>query len=435
MTDSLTEKWEQVRRPLGLMVAVAIVVVFVSPILNALIIWGHHRFLFHHASSGLPSVNPYLLKSVVSAIVLSWAGIPTLVRWLKKSRGPTLVHRWVLIALGVSLLWNAVLGIARNDHLFGPDGRAARFFSLRPEGEVYLSYHPGVDPLYGTKLREVTPDLVDAIRHWRIGPPKRMSQEPESFFDTATGQPKVWVSENPDGTWSFFDGPGFDDRTSTVLQPATAQWAAEYRKQGVRREELRKLEILRQQEAEEAQVAEQLRKDRAEASEGRRQEIRSHLEVGRIPKEGGPFYALNLRGEGPSPRIVAGRVQKQLGDAKVIGGFLRDSFFDSAVCRDLLSGNWSDRDDLPKEWERIAAFVVLDSVVEYGSVNLDKDLVRAVVVVKGEVYRPAGVKVSLPPIEGIGAGFSKESARAKAFENLVEAQAAAISEALRGEGE
>lgn len=417
-------RWESAKRPLWLLIAVAIVAFLAVPLLSAAFIWSLHRFLLFKSSTGLPSVNPYLLSSIISAILLSWIGIPALLRSIQRSKAPSLVRRWILMALGISFLWNAALGISRNDHLFGPDGRSARFYSLRPEGEVYLAYHPGVDPVYGTKLREVTPEIVESIRHWRSGPPRRLPQEPASFFDTASGHPQVWVSENSDGTWSFFDGPGFDDRTSTALQPVTSEWVAAYRGQQAKQEELQKVEALRQKKLEESRLADQLRKERAE-------EFRAHVDLTRIPPTAESLISLHVRGIQASPEALASFVQRNAGDDKVIEGILRDSFFDSNVCLEMLSSDWTRNDSLPKEWARIKALVVLNAHFEFGSVELDKDLVRAAIVLTGDVYRSPGVKVTLPTIEGVGAGFSKDAAQRNAIENIVEAQGAAISTALR----
>jgi hypothetical protein len=423
MLNTLKASWDTAKKPLWILITVAVVTFLTVPLLNAAFIWALHRFLLFKSSSGLPSVNPYLLSSIISFILLVWIGVPTLLQGLKRSTAPSLVRRWVLMALGISLLWNAALGIVRNDHLFGPDGRSARFFSLRPNGEVYLAYHPGVDPVYGTKLHKVTPEIVDSIRHWRSGPPERLSDEPVSFFDTATGQPQVWVSPNSDGTWSFFDGPGFDDHTATALTPVTSEWVAAYRVQQAKQKDFQKAKALREKKIEQSRSSERLREDRAE-------EFRSQVDLGRIPANGESVVSLNVRGVQVPLESLTSSIQKHAGGDQLIEGVLRESFFDSKVCQDLLSSDWSRNDTLPKEWSRIKALVVLNAKLEFSSVELDKDLIRAEIVVNGDVYFSSGMRVTLPRIEGFGAGFSKAAAQDSAIENIAKAQAEEISKAL-----
>ena len=99
-----------------------------------------------------------------------------------------------------------------------------------PEG-VRAFDAPGVDPIYGIKLKRCTPAQIVSLRREEVvlPEPKRIEIPDPShfaFFDPITGAPRVWYHRSKDGSYEFYDRAGKDPETDADLQPIDAQTRA-----------------------------------------------------------------------------------------------------------------------------------------------------------------------------------------------------------------
>ncbi len=107
------------------------------------------------------------------------------------------------------------------DVYFGPDG-ALKYYAATPEG-LYFSDEPGVDPVYGVRLRPVTREVVAASRTGAKPAALPSLDRVEHFFDPSTGEPAVWYAKYADGDVKLFSAPGFDPKTGLPLLPITPE--------------------------------------------------------------------------------------------------------------------------------------------------------------------------------------------------------------------
>ena len=83
----------------------------------------------------------------------------------------------------------------------------------------------GFEPNTG---RELIPVSKDVVEQWNLQQrtqpprvPKLVDPEKYVFFDPLGGDPLAWYWHSTDGSWKFYDGPGFQSQTGDQLKVAT----------------------------------------------------------------------------------------------------------------------------------------------------------------------------------------------------------------------
>jgi hypothetical protein len=119
-------------------------------------------------------------------------------------------HGMIIVAY-VGLYFVAMAYASRNAFHY-------KYCARTPEG-IRTSDSPGVDRIYGVQFEPCTVEDIEEIRKAQ---PKRLTIEnPQdfAFFDSVTGEPRVWYYKWPDGTYQFFDRPGKHPGTGADLIP------------------------------------------------------------------------------------------------------------------------------------------------------------------------------------------------------------------------
>ncbi len=141
------------------------------------------------------------------------------------------------ILVGLSMLYNFGLFYFTRDTYFGfSGGETLKWYAITPEG-ARIYDRPGIEPKYGIKLRPVTPDMVQRLEHLKKGEFKAINPDSATFFNPITGEAQVWYYQYPDGSFEFYDNPGFHPITGAALKPVTQQLVLDWKK---RQEEARR---------------------------------------------------------------------------------------------------------------------------------------------------------------------------------------------------
>ena len=100
-------------------------------------------------------------------------------------------------------------------------------------GKVEIFDLMGFDPTTGKELSPITKEIVDVWnaqkeRAARRAPDRIYPAASYSFFDPATGEPRVWYLRTASGEFEFYDGPGFSPVTgepvSIISRDVIADW-------------------------------------------------------------------------------------------------------------------------------------------------------------------------------------------------------------------
>jgi hypothetical protein len=109
---------------------------------------------------------------------------------------------------------------------FDQTGAALKYCANRPDGTLFCLDHAGVDPITQTKLIPMSASLAEVeFRRNKGLVPKRITLPLAEvvFFDTLTGQPKVWVHEDDQGCFDLFDNSGADPQSGEPLSKITKE--------------------------------------------------------------------------------------------------------------------------------------------------------------------------------------------------------------------
>ena len=212
-----------------ILIATMLVIVIVLPLLipGASYFWSYRGFLsLFRDDLGLGAA----LAAVLALICAFFDVIatPFALWWLVTGRRPIRGFIAILIVFGTTPLLHAML----NSNFNQTTGEAQKWYVWRAGGAIILSDNGGFDPVSGTEKRRLTPQIADIIERQKKGLyPKHIVDDPQHllFFSPSTGQPQVWYSVHPDGSYFLYDSEGFDPDNGALLLPVTEQVIAETR--------------------------------------------------------------------------------------------------------------------------------------------------------------------------------------------------------------
>jgi hypothetical protein len=115
-------------------------------------------------------------------------------------------------------------------------GEPIVWFSKSDKGEIELFDLMGFHPKTGEELTPITRQVADAWKAQNAKTGHRAAirvPDPDQFgfFDPVTGAAKVWYWRGDDGSYEFYDGPGFQSRTGDQLKIVARDVIADWRKQ------------------------------------------------------------------------------------------------------------------------------------------------------------------------------------------------------------
>ena len=113
--------------------------------------------------------------------------------------------------VGMPLLLNFLF--ASDDNCFNQrTGVPLQWYVVRSSNEIVTATVRGYDTLSQQERKPVTPEICRIIHQQAQGiRPNEITEEVSQidFFDSTSGFPKVWFSEDVDGNYKFFDAEGF----------------------------------------------------------------------------------------------------------------------------------------------------------------------------------------------------------------------------------
>jgi len=123
------------------------------------------------------------------------------------------------------------------------DLKPTKYYAVTPEGLKFYDT-PGRDPKYGTELKPVTPDVIERYERAKLGKkPKKVSTNLDTeFFDSITGEPRLWYFIDPTGNYEFYDQPGYQSVYLEELKPVNRQAILAYRESLEKKSEARATE-------------------------------------------------------------------------------------------------------------------------------------------------------------------------------------------------
>lgn len=188
-------------------------------------IWQIYQHFVEKASD-LTGLNKYLVTAAAMLLFVPFfIGIQFLFSFSKRRR---YVGGSILLALAI--LYNLSLYSFTKDLYFAfSQGEALKWYALTPEGVKFYD-RPGIDPKYGIPLKPVTPEVVRKLELLKKGGFTPIDPTRATFFNPITGEAQVWYYQYPDGTFEFYDKPGYHPITGTQLQPVTQRIYFEWKK-------------------------------------------------------------------------------------------------------------------------------------------------------------------------------------------------------------
>lgn len=138
----------------------------------------------------------------------------------------------LVVVIGyVGFFFLSMFFFSRGTYFGHSTGEVMKWYAETPEGLRYFD-SPGFDPKYGIKLKPVTSDMMVKFQKKMMGmQPKRIilkTVEGFEFFDSITGEPKVWYHIDKERSYEFFDRPGYHPTFNVELKPVTPEIVQAY---------------------------------------------------------------------------------------------------------------------------------------------------------------------------------------------------------------
>jgi hypothetical protein len=261
------------------------------------------------------------------------------------------------------------------------------------------------DPTYGLPTHPCTTQEIIDLRREKVSIPESQSISVTDarnypFFDTVTGQPRVWYFKRADGTYALFDRPGSDPATGEPLKPI---------------DEVVREDLIRQQQS----AGQQHAQDEMQSAQRAQDAAAAELINADIHRQSGVRQAavLILSQDASSVTTVENEVAealKQRGVSPVLF-FFKPAFLQHGRAERLFHGDWSAADGL-----NLAAhvnFVIIGSVASTfsSSPNLD-NVMSAHTQIELQCFDTAAQSsCGQSEINSDGAGFSREDALGNSY--------------------
>lgn len=130
---------------------------------------------------------------------------------------------FVLVLIAVTMV-DLTLG---RDVFFGKDGQPRRFYVIRPDEGLVVTGAQTPDPTIQEIPRPITKEIVPSIRAMYRGQApvalKPTEIDETLFFDPSSGRSLIWYHKDVNGTFRFYNGPGFDPESQEPLLPITKE--------------------------------------------------------------------------------------------------------------------------------------------------------------------------------------------------------------------
>jgi hypothetical protein len=359
--------------------------------------------------------NPLLVRgaAILLMLPLGWA-VTASVRldiWqrLRGRGGAALIRRRLAMLLITGYLagyFFLLYGATRQTYFGATTGRAMKYYAVTPEGVRFFDA-PGADPKYGIALKPVDSATMVNLKRAELGQaPTRVmfsSIEGMQFFDSITGQPRLWYYEDPAGGIELFSAAGVHPAYGAALKPVSADI--------VKRLGQRATERRTAADAAAAEIARQ----KATAAETASRE-REAQEIARLVNT-----EQSLNGPVVVARSADGRMLAEVAEriASGLGG--SGSYFKARFASDGGFGRAFQGDPEPLKrlmrGRRITSVVLVSADVSVADAGMvDKDLLRGEARLSARIFLPGqGFSSRVVSATGVAAAFRRDDASTEAL--------------------
>ena len=344
------------------------------------------------------------------------------------------VQRTIGMLITILLLsaYNLSLYFFTRDQYFAFDsGEGMKWYAVTPDGVKYYD-KPGFDPVYRTPLQKVTPEAIKRLKSFEKGDLKVIDPDAASLFNPINGEPLVWYLRRPNGTFEFYDKPGFHPLTGKELKPATLQVIASWEMFKNKQNELLQKRNLEQEKLEAQRQAEEAERQKKVAEvkkrEERLKELKSLINTSVI-SHGSHNIALAVLTESANSSLtqipedtLPDLLQLHSGKHKITSHYFTDVFKRKGYFAKVFNG----RTSLLNE---IGVFSSFDHVllgrmnVTFKSNGVVDGMVSCSINLTFKVFNKTGAMVDTGTVSIIGPGYSEEEALKRGLEMMIEKDA------------
>lgn len=226
----MTEKNER-KIKIIILILGAFIIFFVTFLLPR----GIYHFIFGYVVQNIINISGesyWLVKGIVTLLLIPffWALCELFKIRFRISRSrekPTRSYQKlavIMISVYIGIYFLSMHFLSRESYFAHDSGKPLKWYAETPEG-IHLYDSPGYDTKYPIKLKPVTQEIIEKYkRQLKNLYPNRItvtSLEGVDFFDSTSGKPKVWYYQDNQGSFEFFDGPGFHPTYNVELKPVT----------------------------------------------------------------------------------------------------------------------------------------------------------------------------------------------------------------------
>jgi hypothetical protein len=286
-------------------------------------------------------------------------------------------------------------------------GEVMKYYAITPEGIRFFD-STGFDPKYGIELKAVKPKMIEQYERAKRGmKPKLIDASKEiEFFDSITGNPKVWYYKNNEGNYEFYDQPGFHPVYWTELQTVTREVVLNYKKRLKKREK----EIKQQ-----------------EKITMKRLYIEKYINpiISNIPVRIDIALIIvdkKTWGWSKNSRTTGYKIEEKFikENTKMVSNLFKDKFISEGNLKNLFQGNTRDIYDL--ELKNYIDYLILGTQKAIFSQDPRlKDLVSCTFNIDMKIYSTlTGEIISFNSFKNVDIGIDKEKAESKAVDRIIE---------------
>jgi len=367
----------------------------------------------------ITGMNQWLVKGIViiALIPLLWV-LPHIYRGKHKKTARAIGF------LYVGIFFLALFFLSKDIYFAHSGEETLKWYALTPDGVKFYD-SPGADPVYGITLKPVTPEVIRNLKLLQKGDFRLVEPASVNWFNPITGDPQIWYYQYPDGTFEFYDKPGYHPITGDSLKPATKQVYFEWREKA----KTKPISVKPQgysegnKKGKEQQIAMGPRPQINE-KERRLQEFKSIINHGINIHSGKPNVAMVIGSKrtetGASPENSLYNLLRTDKVNIILNLFKEESFKSKGYFREIYDGNT----ELLKQADALSKidYLILGKLnysFQKGA-GIDRDLISCNINFPYKIINKNAEVVKSDSISVIGPGFTEDAAIERGLEILSE---------------
>jgi hypothetical protein len=342
-------------------------------------------------------INKYIINIFIVLLIIPFIkSVLNLFSLKKEKRRSGLIFLIIFF-----VVYNFSLYLLTKDIYFNySNGSSLKWYALTPEGVKYYD-GPGTDPIYGIKLRPVTPEIIKNLKLLTSSNFIPVDPTTAQLFNPITGESKLWYYKHHDGAYDFFDKPGYHPINGEELKPVTKEVYNEWKNQI----EQKKAHEIQQNNL--TRVSNEINKFNSTINYEKN-----------LPDENGKII-LFIKIDDPTNNISNKFTNKVVTNKRILKNYFNYSFVSDGYFEKIFNGETSTVNE--SRVFKDGKYLVLGEI-EYSFRNNNqvvKDIISCDINLSYKIYQKNGLLIS-DNMSAIGPGFSKENSLDEAIKILAE---------------